>query len=162
MGTTQLGVIEQPTLDKRRRQGDTVSRVVSGGDTVFCNAAGTTTTAVTALPAQGTNDNNVVRRGERYKLFTSGGALKEETVFEVTNIAWAASQTITFTPAAAGATANGDRMRRVGGALQSMQDIDNALIATGLVCYNTQAKVDALTLNDKLFALQQILDPAAR
>ena len=164
MGSTQIGTIEQVTLDKRRVQGDTHSRQVVGGAVFTANAAGTTTTIVGANAAPGTNDVNVIRRGERFKVFAAGAAQpKEEKVLTVTGVAVAGSTTVTFIPALLVATASGDFLKRVGAvSLNSMQEIDDALIATGLVCYNSQAKVDALTLNDKLYALQQINDPGAR
>lgn len=164
MGSTQIGTIEQITLDKRRVPGDLHSHQVVGGAVFTANAGGTTTTIVGANAAPGTNDANVIRRGERFKVFASGQAQpKEEKILTVTAVAVAGSTTVTFTPALAANTASGDHLKRVGAVnLDSMQAIDDALIATGLVCYNTQAKVDALTLNDKLYALQQINDPGAR
>jgi hypothetical protein len=164
MGSTQIGVIEQVTLDKRRVQGDVTSRQVVGGAVFTANGAGTTTTIVGANAAPGTNDNNVIRRGERYKVFASGSATpKEEKVLTVTAVAVGASTTVTFTPALLANTASGDFLKRVGAVgLDSMQAIDDALIATGLACYATQALVDKLTLNDKLYALQTINDPGAR
>lgn len=169
--TVQLGHIAPGYVDKRRLPGANVpndrgsgtvpdfeSRVVEGGDAFVANAAGTTTTIVGANAAPGTSDANVVRRGEKVKLFNSSGVLKEEKVFEITTIAVGASTTVTFTPAAAVATASGDILRRVGTSrLDSMDDIDDRLLALGF----SQANVDRMTLNDKLFQIRVSDDPGS-
>lgn len=168
--TVQLGPISPGYVDKRRLPGanipndrgsgtvpDFESRIVEGGDAFVANAAGTTTTIVgaNAAPATGTN---VVRLGDKVKLFTSAGVLKEEKVFEVTAIAVAASTTVTLSPAAAVATASGDRLRLVGTSkLDSMDDIDDRLLALGF----SQANVDRMTLNDKLYQIRTSDDPGS-
>lgn len=169
--TIQLGHISPGYVDKRRLPGDNKfndtgtgtkpdfeSRVVEGGDAFVANGAGTTTTIVGANAAPGTNDNNVVRRGEKVKLFNSSGVLKEETVFEITDITVGASTTVTFAPAAAVATVSGDRLRRVGTSNQdSMEDIDSRLLALGF----SQAVIDQMTLNDKQHQIRVSDDPGS-
>src|SRR6266536_2435873 len=90
-------------VDKRRlaAPGGADQSSKTTGITIFtCNAGGSTTTAVGANAAPGTNDVNVVRRGEAFTLFTAAGVAKEETVFRITGVAVAGSTTVTFTPAA--------------------------------------------------------------
>ena len=163
--TIQLGPIAPGYVDKRRLPGANVpndrgsgtkpdfeSRIVDRSIAPFtANGAGTTTTIVGANAAPGTNDNNVIRRGEKFKLFNSSGVLKEETVFEVTAIAVGASTTVTFAPAAAVATASGDVARHVGTAgLDAVEDIDSRLLALGF----SETYVRGLTLNDKLYQIR--------
>lgn len=147
-----VGAITNEYSDPRRLSKDDFESRLTSGKTVFtANAAGTTTTIVGANAAPGTNDNNVIRRGEKVKLFNSAGTLKEEKVFEVTTIAVGASTTVTFAPAAAAATASGDFMKLVTtDHLKSMEDLDARLVALGF----TQAFVDKMTLNDKLFQIR--------
>jgi hypothetical protein len=120
------------------------------------NAGGTTTTIVGANAAPGTNDNNVVRRGEEFRLFTAAGALKEETVFTVTAIAVAGSTTVTFTPAAAVVTANTDVARFVG-----MTDIkdNNDLTARLSTLGYTDPQINQMTPNDMIYAIRQADNP---
>ncbi len=141
-------------VDKRRSgttKADKDTHVSRGTAGFTANASGTTTTIVGANAAPGTNDVNVVRRGEKFRLFNSSGVLKEETVFEITSIAVAASTTVTFSPAAAVATASGDVARLVD--LFNFQDeetLDSRLIALGY----TQATINAMTQNDKVYAIR--------
>lgn len=147
-----VGAITNDYSDPRRgAKDDFESHLVHGRTAFTANGAGTTTTIVGANAAPGTNDNNVVRRGEKFKLFTSAGALKEEKVFEITTIAVGASTTVTFAPAAAVATASGDFLKLVAtDHLKSMDDLDTRLLALGF----TQAYIDKLNLNDKLFQIR--------
>lgn len=123
------------------------------------NGAGTTTTIVGANAAPGTNDTNVVRRGERFKLFNSSGVLKEEKVFEITTVAVGASTTVTFAPAAAVNTASGDVARKLG--LDFVDSVDSLrdrlkVINAGLY---TDLYLDKLTINDMLYAVRVADDP---
>lgn len=150
-------------IDRRRAKagdGDHYTRMV-GSRTVFtANGAGTTTTIVGANAAPGTNDVNVIRRGERIKLYTSASVLKEETVFEVTTIAVGASTTVTFTPAAAVATASGDFAKLVGTYdLEDPEALDSALTAFSATIYSAD-RLAQMTIPDKVFAYRQNIDPA--
>lgn len=128
-----------------------------GGTALFtANGAGTTTTLVGANAAPGTNDNNVVRRGDKFVLFTGAGVLKEEKIFTITNVAVAGSTTVTFSPAAAGATASGDVARRV--------DLDNfmdeANLDTRLLALSyTQSQINQMNQNDKVYAVRLADNP---
>jgi len=71
------------------------------------NAAGTTTT----IKVPDASATNLLFKGDFFQLYTSGGALKEKTVFQATALSSAAgTTTITFSPAAAVSTANTDVM----------------------------------------------------
>jgi hypothetical protein len=121
------------------------------------NGAGSTTTIVGANAAPGTNDSNTIRRGDEFVLYNTGGVLKEETVFTVTNIAVAGSTTVTFSPAAAGATASGDFARFVGTAdYKDEADLDARLTTLGGWYANG---VNVMNQNDKIFALRTTDDP---
>lgn len=152
--THQLAPIEHGYVDKRRgATQDVESHIVEGPAAFTANAAGTTTTIVGANAAPGTNDNNVVRRGEKFKIFNSSGVLKEEKVITITptGIAVGASTTLTFTPALAAATASGDFLKRVrGGTQDSFASLDARLLALGF----SQARIDSMTLNDKLYQIR--------
>lgn len=148
-------------IDKRRLMapgGFTTGSTTVGIPIFTCNAAGTTTTAVGANAAPGTNDNNVIRRGESFKLFTAAGVAKEETIFRVTGVAVGASTTVTFTPAAGVATANTDVLKRVGpDQMDDISDLDFRLNQLDSTTY-TQAKLDGMTANDKVYALRSLDD----
>lgn len=155
--THQIGPALGATyVDKRRtRSDDFESRVLTGPVVFTANATGTTTTIVGANAAPATN-TNVVRIDDEFKLFTAAGALKEEKVFRVTAIAVAGSTTVTFTPAAATAPVSTDTMRLVlSGVLDSTGNMDRRLLALGF----TQARINTLTENDKLYQIRQSDDP---
>ena len=150
--------IESGFVDKRRAQGTNRSDVnshMSLGPTVFtANAGGTTTTIVGANAAPGTNDTNVIRRGEKFRLFNSSGVLKEETVFEVTTIAVGASTTVTFSPAAAVSTASGDFAKLISvDPIMDEENLDSRLTALNPTSYTT-ARLNQMTTNDKIFAIR--------
>ena len=151
-------------VDKRRGSSTNSSAADQNlrfvGDILFtANAAGTTTTIVGANATVG--GANTIRVGEKVKLFTSAGVLKEETVFKVTTVAAAASTTVTFTPAAAGATASGDTLRAVSDDVwQDFESMDAALTAFNGTLYS-QANLDKMTMNDKVYALRLIKDPGS-
>jgi hypothetical protein len=154
--THQIGDNLIGYLDKRRlRQDDFESRVVGGPVFFTTNAGGTTTTAVGANAAPGTN-TNVVRIGDEFKLFTSAGVLKQETSFRVTGVAVAGSTTVTFTPAASVATVSGDTMREVGLGY-STGEKDRRLVDLGF----SATYVSKLTENDKDFQLRISDDPGS-
>ncbi len=141
-------------VDKRRKaKDDFESRVVSGPTVFTANAGGTTTTIVGANAAPATA-TNVVRIGDEFKLFNSSNALKEETVFRITGVAVAGSTTVTFTPAAAVATASGDYIREVGLYLSNGEK-DRRLADLGF----SAARIATLTENDKDYQLRQSDDP---
>lgn len=155
--THQIGNATTPAyVDKRRlARDDFENRLVATAAQFTANAGGSTTTILGA-DATLTTGVNVMRVGEEFKLFTSGGVLKQETVFRVTNMASAAgTTTVTFTPAAAANTASGDNCRLVGFYnTQSNADKDRALIALGF----SAARVATLTENDKDLQLRTSFD----
>lgn len=125
-----------------------------------CNGAGTTTTLVGANAAPATNDANIIRRGEKFKIYaTAGDALpKEETIFTVTGIAVAASTTVTFTPAAAAATANNNVAKFVDSdPLSDEASLDAALTAINGTTYSA-TKLASMTQNDKVWAYRQAVE----
>lgn len=147
-------------VDKRRANSTvadgTVRNVMRSVAPFTCNATGTTTTAVGANAAPGTNDNNIVRRGEEFQIFTAAGALKENTVFTVSVIAVAGSTTLTFTPAAATAPVSTDVLRWIGSAdLEDHNDMMARLVTLGY----TDAQINAMSTNDMLFAIRQADNP---
>jgi plastocyanin len=160
MPTHQIGnTVATAYVDKRRASltPDFTTRTTRGVALFTANGAGTTTTIVGANAAPGTDDTNVIRRGERFRLFTSTGVLKQETVFTVTAIAVAAGTTVTFIPAASANTASGDIARQVGTVdLVSQAALDARLLALGY----TQAQIDIMTENDKVYAVRVKDDPA--
>lgn len=159
MPTHQIGnAVELGFIDKRRATltPDFNTHSTRGVAIFTANAGGTTTTLVGANAAPGTDDTNVIRRGEKFRLFTGAGALKQETVFTVTAIAVGASTTVTFTPAASVATASGDIARQVGTSdLVSQSTLDTRLLALSY----TQAQIDQMTENDKVYAIRVKDDP---
>lgn len=156
MGQHMLTPPEVGWVDKHKsgKVADGDSHIVRPGfaadnEAVFvANAAGTTTTLVGAAAALGTS-TNCARLGERFMLFDSTGKPKEATVFTVT--AHNGTTTVTFTPAAAVATASGDEARLVqGSAFDSMNSLDEKLIDLGY----TQVQCDQMTMNDKMYAIR--------
>jgi len=161
MATHQIGSnIELGFVDKRRSSltADTNTHVSRGVALFTANATGTTTTIVGANAAPGTDDTNVIRRGEKFRLFTSAGVLKQETVFTATAIAVAGSTTVTFSPAAATAPVSGDVARQVGVSdFASQATMDTRLLALGY----SQANIDKMTENDKIYAIRTADDPGS-
>lgn len=161
MAHLQGSNVEMNFVDKRRSMtlgADPKTHIRSRGIAAFtANGAGTTTTIVGANAAPGTNDNNVIRRGDEIVLYTGVGVLKQETVFTVTNVAVAGSTTVTFTPAASGATASGDVARFVGGSdYKDEADLDARLTTLGGAY---AANVNIMNQNDKIYALRVVDDP---
>jgi hypothetical protein len=125
-----------------------VERSIAG---FTCNATGTTTTAIGANAAPGTNDNNVARRGESFQIFNAAGAKKEETTFTVTAIAVAGSTTLTFTPAAATAPVSTDVLRWAGMAdYEDIESMTSRLSALG----RSDADINQMSINDMVYALR--------
>lgn len=155
---------DQSFTDKRRgRNGTSVAdeNTRRVGKIFFTtNAAGTTTTAVGALSTVATGVN-VVRLGDKFKLFDSSGVLKEETVFEITDVTDGASKTVTFTPAAAAASGSGSTLRFVGvDDYKDNESLDERLNAISSTTYS-QANLDKMTQNDKVYALRLNDDPGS-
>lgn len=151
-------------VDKRRQFGTPNSDVnthITTPTTAFtANAPGTTTTLVGANATPGAANTNVIRVGERFRLFAAGAALpKQETVFTVTAVAVAASTTVTFSPAANGATVSTDVAKLVDSDPYSdMAALDSALLAINGGNSYTAARLNQMTANDKIWALRQETD----
>lgn len=147
--------VELGYVDKRKAlsaSADASTHIRNRGVAAFtANGAGTTTTIVGANAAPQTNDNNVIRRGDKFVLYTGAGALKQETVFTVTGVAVGASTTVTFSPAASGATASGDVARFLG--LTDVRD-EQSLDARLLTLNYTQSQINQMTQNDKIYAVR--------
>jgi len=128
-------------------------------DAFVANAGGTTTTLVGANATPATSVN-VLRLGEKFRLFAAAAVLpKEEKVFTVTGIAVAGSTTVTFTPAAAAATISTDRAKLVASDPYSDEaSLDAALTAINGTSYSA-ANLRLMTQNDKVFAYRQHMDP---
>lgn len=160
--THQLTPVSHPGhIDKRRAYRDDFEcRIVSGPAFFTANGAGSTSTIVgaNADPTTGIQGTNVVRIGDEFKLFTTAGVLKQETVFRVTSVAVAGSTTVTFSPVANGATASGDNCRLVDiGNQTSSGEMDRRLIQLGF----TAARVATLTENDKAMQIRILDDPGS-
>lgn len=148
-------------VDKRRSAGGTSAADDSSrvqGSTIFtANAVGTTTTIVGADAVLGTGVN-VVRIGEKAKVLTSAGAVRDEKVVTITGASSATgTTTVTFTPALASATASGDTLRLVGDKAFPFTDndsMDDRLLDAGY----TQTQLNDMTQNDKVYALRTVLD----
>lgn len=148
-------------VDKRRqRSNDEHSHKV--GQTFFTtNAAGTVNTAV-GVDATLATGVNIVRLSDKFKMFDSTGALKEETVFEITAVASAVGvTTVTYTPASAVASGVGSTLR----AIESVDYMDNESLDERLNTINgvlySQARLDGMTQNDKVYALRVNDDPGS-
>lgn len=143
-------------VDKRKAMStaaDPNTHLTTGPTAFTANAGGTTTTIVGANAAPATN-TNVVRVGDKFRLFAASGALKEEKVFEVTAIAVGASTTVTFTPAAAVATVSTDFIRLTGGSeMSDEENLDSRLTAINATSY-TVARLAQMTQNDKIYAIR--------
>ena len=158
MATHLLAKPEEGYADKYRTglRATTDGSTRVAGLTVFtCNGAGSTTTAVGAA-ANLTTSLNCPRIGEKVMIFTSAGVPKHETVHTIT--AHNGTTTVTFSPAAASATASGDVLKLVSSDPYTDNDsLDARLLAIGGVY--TQAYIDKMTQNDKVYAVRQNSDP---
>lgn len=162
MGTHMLSQFDLGWVDQRKNaRGDGDSHAVIGSfqganaAPFIANAGGTTTTLVGAA-ANLVTSLNCIRLGERFMLFDSNGASKEDTIFTVT--AHNGTTTVTFSPAAKVATASGDNARLVSSdALDSMNAMDAFLMSAAGGSY-TQAAVDKMNANDKIYAFRVAQD----
>jgi hypothetical protein len=154
--THQLTAPHNNFVDKRRSYKDDFENRNATGPVMFtANAGGTTTTIVGANATPATN-TNMLRIDEEFKLFTAAGVLKEEKVFRVTANVVAGSTTLTFTPAAAVATASTDICKLVGDEhIDSTGNMDRRLVALGF----SALYVSKLTENDKMYQLRVSDDP---
>lgn len=129
------------------------------------NAGGSTTTLICTNA-----DATDLIIGDRVRLFNSSNVIKENKLFTITNeqldTPGAGSTTFTFTPAAAAATVSGDYIsttRDISEMGNPTNYIDIASIDTRLNTINsgvyTQARLNTMTLNDKLYALKLNDDP---
>lgn len=146
-------------VDKRRAKttgGDDETFITTPTTLFTANAGGTTSTLVGAVSVPNTGVN-VARVGERFRLFTGAGVLKEEKVFTVTSIG-ATGTPVTFAPLAAVATASGD----VAKLLDSDAYADNATLDAALTALNattyTAARLRIMNQNDKVYALRTDTD----
>lgn len=142
-----LGVV-----DKRRGLTDTGDRGTLGRTIYTANAGGTTTTLVGAASDLSTSAN-VFRLKDRFKLFSAGGVLKQETVFTVT-AGTATGTTLTFTPAALVATVSTDFARKLGAETVSDEAAMDARLIEINAGYFTTVRLAQMTLNDKIFAIR--------
>lgn len=159
----ELGFVDKRKANNGKAQADPFSHQTTRYTLATANAAGTTTTLVcaNATPGTETATTNVVRIGDTFRLFTAAGVVKEETVFRVTGVAVAASTTITFTPAAAVATANTDVAKLTGtDGIDDSDSLDQTLTKLAPATY-TSSVLNSMTENDKVFAIRSILESGA-
>ena len=153
MGQHMLTPPDVNFVDKRRAASDDGESHLVGKIIFTANAGGTTTTIVGTT--SGADGANAVRVGERCKVFNSDGTVQEETIVTITDVAVGASDTVTFTPALASATASGDTLRQVGNVtgFSSNDALDARLNEIDSTLYS-QANLDKMTQNDKVYALR--------
>ncbi len=155
MATYLLAKPEEGYSEKYRTGSDKYKGTSQGaslvsGKTLFTATGAGSTTTIVGAAANITTSLNIPRIGERVVLVNSAGNLKEQTVFTVT--AHNGTTTATFTPAAASATASGDKLVQVASDPFTDNDsLDAELLARGY----TQAYIDKLTQNDKVYAARQ-------
>jgi len=145
--------------DPRRNNPSPDSDSQSVGEVIFtANATGTTTTLVGATQADGVN---AVRVGDKGVIFNASGVQRDNyRVVTVTGVDTDTSDTITFSPALEAATATGFTLRSVNPeAYVDNTSLDARLVAAG-GCY-TQAYVDGMTQNDKVYAVRLLDDPTS-
>lgn len=161
MGQHMLTPPAREYVDKRRGANNDGDSHLAGATVFTANGAGTTTTIVGADATLATGVN-VVRVGDQGKILTSAGVDRgTEKVVTVTSVASAAgTTTVTFTPALSVATASGDVFRLTGTrALPNDNDTLDARLNQFSSTTYTQAVLDAMTQNDKIYALRLIDDP---
>lgn len=145
-------------VDKRHKRDDISDRGIVGRTIYTCNGAGTTSTMVGAAPDFSTSAN-VFRLKDRFKLFTAGGVLLEETVFTIT-ASNAGGTSVTFAPLAAVATAATNVARKVSAETIMDQSAMDARLTEINGAYYTTARLLQMTENDKVMALRVLDDPA--
>ena len=161
--SVELGFIDKRKSGNLKAAADPFTHQTNRYTLATANGAGSTTTLVCANATPGVEgaSMNVARIGESFRLFTAAGVLKEETVFTVTGIAVAGSTTITFTPAAAQATASTDVARLTGSeGFDDSASLDATLTALVPATY-TSSMLNSMTENDKVFALRSIREQGA-
>jgi len=159
----ELGFIDKRRSGNGKAAADPFTHQTNRYTLATANGAGTTTTLVCANATPGVEgaSMNVARIGESFRLFTAAGVLKEETVFTVTAIAVAGSTTITFTPAAAQATASTDVARLVGSeGFDDSASLDATLTLLAPTTYPS-SELNKMTENDKVFAIRSIKENGA-
>lgn len=161
MGQHMLTPPDVAFTDKRKAASNDDSSHLGGKVVFTANAAGTTTTIVGA-DATLASGANVVRVGEKFRVFNSDGTLQEEKVVTVTSVASATgTTTVTFTPALTAATASGDTLNEIGAAAYEDNDsLDARLTAIDGTLYS-QTNLDKMTQNDKVYALRVNDDPGS-
>lgn len=158
MVTHLLASPEAGWLDKYRsgKLTDADDFIASAAGVIFTATGAGTTTTLVGTAASLTTSLNCARIGERFVLADSAGKPKDNQVFTVT--AHNGTTTITFTPAASAATASGDKAVLVSGSpYADNASLDQKLLAIGGVY--TQAYIDKLTQNDKVYAIRQFENP---
>lgn len=158
MATNQIVPPSHNFTDPRRTTSPANGSTTKEGKTVFtANAAGTTTTIV-GLTA-GANGSNAVQVGERFFVHDAGGAVVDNyKVVTCTAIAKAANDTVTFSPALSVATANGYTLKTATPIAYGDNDaLDLRLLEIGGIY--TQAYIDTMTQNDKIYAVRLSDDP---
>ncbi len=148
--------VDFSVVDKRRAASASAdpNTHLTTGPTVFTANAGGTTTTIVGANATPSTTTNVIRVGDKFRLFASSGALKEEKVFEITAVAVGASTTATFSPAAAVSTASGDFIRLTGTVeISDDENLDSRLTAINSTTY-TAAVLRAMSINDKIYAIR--------
>lgn len=159
----ELGFIDKRKSSNGKSAADPFSHQTTRYTLFTANAGGTTTTLVGANATPGTEvaASNVVRIGDTLRLFTAAGVVKEETVFRVTGVAVAGSTTVTFTPAAAVATASTDVARLTGtDGIDDSDSLDQTLTKLNSTTY-TASMLNSMTENDKVFAIRSTLENGA-
>lgn len=158
MATNQIVPPSHNFTDPRRTSSGPNGSTTKEGKTVFtANAAGTTTTIV-GLTA-GVDGSNAVQKGERFFVHDAAGAAVDNyKVVTVTAIAKAANDTVTFTPALSVATAAGFTLKSATPIAYGDNDsLDLRLLEIGGIY--TQAYIDTMTQNDKIYAVRVNDDP---
>lgn len=149
--------------DKRRTgsNGRSNAHLTSRKKLFTSTGTGTTTTMVGANPVTSAA-TNIIRLGDKFRLKTSAGVTKEETVFTVTaaqpDNPIAGTTTVTFTPAAATAPVNTDVAYLI--TMDDLMDetnLDAALNAINGTSYTT-ARLQTMNTNDKLYAYRVEVD----
>lgn len=151
MVTQQIGSVNTNWTDPKNNQSNPDSALHTPGKTIYtANAGGSTSTLVGAAPASGAN---AVRVGDKGIIVKADGTPRDGyKVVRVTAVN-AGGTTVTFSPAIGSATVSGDLLKSTGMSDFSDNDsLDARLLAIGGVY--TQAYIDSMTQNDKVFAIR--------
>lgn len=156
MATYLLARPEEGYADKYRTGRNTDGSTRVAGNVVFTATGAGSTTTIVGAAASVTASTNIPRIGDKVMIFTSAGVPKHDTVHTIT--VHNGTTTVTFSPAAASATASGDTLRLTSGDPYTDNDsLDAKLLAMGGMY--TQANIDKMTQNDKIYAVRQSLNP---